>query len=56
MLNSLLKEHIPVGMDDRDQLAFNLVPKVLDQVLGLRSNGGWHTFQGRCHASHQTPS
>lgn len=45
LLNALLKEHIPVGMDDRDQLAFNLVPKVVDRVLGPRADGAWHTFK-----------
>jgi len=40
-----LKENLPATLDDRDQLAYQLVPKALDAILGPRDQGGWHSFR-----------
>jgi uncharacterized protein len=41
-LKALIMQHTPASMDDRDQLAFRMVPKVLDRLFGSRE---WHTLK-----------
>ena len=41
-LNSFIMQHTPASMDDRDQVAYRMVPKVLNRLFG---SGGWHTHK-----------
>lgn len=43
-MNAYVKRHLPEAMDDRDALAFQLVPKVLTRVFGKQGQG-WKTFK-----------
>ena len=43
-LNAILKEFLPEDLDDPDQFAYNLVPKVLNDFFGPQ-NEGWETYK-----------
>jgi uncharacterized protein len=34
--------HVPTTMDNRNQFAFHLVSKAMDEIFGM---GGWHSFK-----------
>ena len=42
-LNAFFKDILPEDLDDRDQFAYRLVPKVMDELFGSQ-NEGWETF------------
>lgn len=37
-------DNLPGSLEDRDSIAYNLVPKALDEILGPQ-NEAWHTFR-----------
>ena len=43
-IKAFFLEHLPQELDDRDQLAYNLVPKVLTRLLGAQ-NEAWETYK-----------
>lgn len=43
-LNAFIRDLLPESLDDRGQLAYNLVPKVLNEIFGPQ-NSGWHAFK-----------
>ena len=44
-VKSVIAEALPETLDGRDQKAYELVPPTLDQILGARTQRGWHTFK-----------
>lgn len=44
-LNAFFEEHLPELLENRHEVAFQLVPKALDRVFGDQVSGGWHTFK-----------
>jgi hypothetical protein len=44
-LNKFFEEHLPELLENRSQVAFQLVPKALNRVFGDQESGGWHTFK-----------
>jgi hypothetical protein len=42
-LKALLKDHLPEHLDDRDEIAYQLVRKALTELAG-REGEGWHTY------------
>ena len=42
-LNAFFKEVLPEDLDDRDHVAYRLVPKVLDELFGPQDEG-WETY------------
>ena len=38
-----IKNYLPPGIDDPDQTAYNLVPKILTEIYG-KQGLGWHTY------------
>ena len=43
-LKAFLKNQLPESMEDRDDIAYNLVAKALNRIFG-RQNDAWHTFR-----------
>ena len=43
-LKSFLRHHLPETLDDRDELAYQLVRKALNDILG-REGSAWHTVK-----------
>src|SRR5262249_4494191 len=43
-LKAFFLEALPTTLDDRDTLAYNLVPKALNRILGQQGES-WHTFR-----------
>jgi uncharacterized protein DUF87 len=43
-VQELIKQHLPEYLDDRDQVAYNLVPKVLTNLYGQQSKG-WESYK-----------
>ena len=43
-LKAFLSQNLPATLDDRDGLAYHLVPKALNEILGPQGSG-WHTFK-----------
>jgi hypothetical protein len=43
-LKAFLADHLPETLDDRDKLAYYLVPKALDEILG-RQGAAWLSFK-----------
>lgn len=43
-VQELIKQHLPEYLDDRDQVAYNLVPKVLTDLYGQQSKG-WESYK-----------
>jgi len=43
-LKAFLANALPSTLDDRDQLAYNLIPKALNRILGVQ-NQAWHSFR-----------
>ena len=43
-LKAFFLEVLPDDLDDRDNMAYQLVPKALNQIFG-QQNTGWHTFK-----------
>jgi uncharacterized protein len=43
-LKAFLANALPATLDDRDQLAYNLVRKALEQIFGVQ-NQAWHSFR-----------
>lgn len=50
-LKAFLRDQLPESMEGRDDIAYNLVAKALNQIFG-RQNDAWHTF--RHPATNQT--
>ena len=44
-VKSVIAEALPETLDGRDQKAYELVAPTLDQILGKRTQEGWHTFK-----------
>lgn len=42
-----IADHLPATLDDPEEEAFHLVPKVLTAIFGERDEG-WHAFQSSC--------
>ena len=49
-IKALLLKSLPMSLQDRDELAYGLVPKALTQVFGTQGDG-WHSFR---HPGRQT--
>lgn len=43
-LKAFFASVLPPTLDDRDQLAYNLIPKALNRILGVQ-NQAWHSFR-----------
>jgi len=43
-LKAKLREYLPATLDDRDEVAYHLVPKALDQIFGEQDKA-WHSFR-----------
>lgn len=43
-IKALFLEHLPLELDDRDRLAYELVPKVLSRLFGEQGQG-WETYR-----------
>ena len=43
-LKAFFLEVLPEGLDNRDKLAYQMVPKALNQIFG-QQDSGWHTFK-----------
>jgi hypothetical protein len=43
-VKAFLLEHLPSSLEDRGNLAYRLVPKALDNILG-RQGEAWHAFR-----------
>jgi hypothetical protein len=43
-VQELIKQHLPEYLDDRDQVAYNLLPKVLTALYGQQSKG-WESYK-----------
>jgi len=43
-IKAFILGHLPDHIDDRDNLAYNMVPKIVNNILGLQ-NHGWETFR-----------
>ena len=44
MIKGVLKQNIPSTFDDRDQIAYTLVPTALTEIFG-RQGEGWHSYK-----------
>jgi hypothetical protein len=43
-LNAFMRDQLPNNMDGREGVAYNLVPKALNEIIG-RQGEAWHTFK-----------
>lgn len=43
-LKAFFVDHLPGSLEDRDSIAYNLVPKALDEILGPQ-NEAWYAFR-----------
>ena len=43
-LKALFVENLPASLEDRESIAYNLVPKALDEILGPQ-NEAWYAFR-----------
>lgn len=43
-IKAFILGHLPAHIDDRDSLAYNMVPKLVTNILGLQ-NQGWETYR-----------
>jgi len=43
-LKAFLRENLPETLEDRDNIAYNLVPKALDEIIGPQ-NDAWHAYR-----------
>jgi len=44
-VQELLLGRLPMELANREDIAYRLVPKAMDQVVGEAQNKGWHTFK-----------
>ena len=43
-IKAFFLQHLPEHLDDRDQLAYHLVKKAMDEIFGVQ-NRAWETFR-----------
>ena len=43
-VQAVLRENLPTSLEDRNDIAYRLVPKALDEILG-RQGEAWHTYK-----------
>jgi hypothetical protein len=43
-VKAFLRANLPENLEDRDSIAYNLVPKALDAILGVQ-NEAWHAVR-----------
>jgi len=44
-LNGILRDNLPDWLDDKNQVAYQLVPRALDDIFGDQKRGAWGTFK-----------